>query len=142
MKKSILLLAVGFTASTAFAQKVKVADVPAAVKESFAKNYPKAEAEGWEKENGNYEVEAEYNETEMSVLIDPSGNILETEVEIKVSELPKGVTDYLSKNLTGQKTKEASKITDAKGTVTYEAEVGKTDYIFDSNGNFIKKEMD
>jgi hypothetical protein len=72
-------------------------------------------------------------------LIDVSGNILETEVEIKIDELPAKAKEYVSKNYAGQKIKETAKITDSKGVVTYEAEIKGKDLIFDSNGNFIKE---
>ena len=71
-------------------------------------------------------------------MIDVSGNILETEIEIKVDALPANAKAYISKNYAGQKIKEATKITDNKGVVTYEAEIKGKDLIFDSNGNFIK----
>ncbi len=139
MKKSILLLAIGFTAITANAQKVKEADVPKAVKTAFTNKYPKTEVKKWENEKGNYEAEFDYNKEEMSVLIDASGKIVETETEIKASALPKSVSDYCTKNMAGKKIKEASKTTDGKGVVTYEAEVDGADYIFDANGSFVKK---
>ena len=45
---------------------------------------------------------------------------------------------YIQKNHSGAKIKEASKITLADGTLHYEAEVNGRDLIFDANGNFIK----
>ena len=45
----------------------------------------------------------------------------------------------MEKNLPGEQIKEASKITDSKGVATFEAEIKNVDYIFDKNGNFIKK---
>ena len=70
--------------------------------------------------------------------MDASGNILETEVEINMDNLPANAKSYISKNYAGQKIKESAKITDSKGAVTYEAEVNGKDLIFDSNGNFIR----
>ena len=122
------------------AQKVKEADVPSAVKKTFATHYSTVKEAKWEKEGSNYEAEFDLNKIETSVLIDANGKLMETETEINVSELPQPVATYVTKNLNGQQVKEASKIVDAKGTVTYEAEVGKSDYIFDATGNFIKKE--
>ena len=139
MKKSILLFAVAFTTITANAQKMKEADVPAAVKGAFTKAYPNTKAGSWVKENGNFEAEFDFNKAEMSVLIDPSGNITETESEIKMSELPKAVTDYCAKNFAGKKITEVSKIVDAKGVVTFEAEINKMDEIFSADGTFIKE---
>ena len=139
MKKSILLSALGFIAISINAQEVKEKDVPANIKAAFTKAHPAAKVDEWEKEGDNYEVKFTENKVESSVDIGPNGQILETESEIKVAELPKAVTEYCTKNMPGKKIKEAAKITDATGKVTYEAEVGKNDYIFDSNGVFIKK---
>ena len=139
MKKAILLLAIGFTAITANAQKMKEADVPAEVKTAFNKQFPGAKVEKWEKEDGNYEATFVMNKVEMSALMGTTGNIMETEAEIAVSALPKAVAEYCTKNCSGKKIKEASKITDAAGKIMYEAEVDDSDYVFDANGTFIKK---
>jgi hypothetical protein len=142
MKKTILLLAAVLLGFAANAQTIKEADVPAGVKAAFTKLYPAAKVKKWEKENGNYEAEFDYNKVETSVLIGPNNNLLETEIEIKVAELPKAVSDYCTKNMPGKKIKEASKITSADGKVSYEAEVDEADYIFDASGTFIKKEVE
>jgi len=142
MKKLALVLAATMIASLSFAQTLKEKAVPAAVKTAFQQKYPNAKETKWEKENSNFEAEFEINETDYSVLIDASGNILETEIEIDNNALPSNVRDYVSKNYSGQKIKEAAKITDAKGIVTYEAEIKGEDLLFDSNGNFIKEEKD
>ena len=142
MKKLILVVAVAFASITANAQKVKEAEVPAEVKAGFTKKYADTKVKGWEKEKGNYEAEFDYNKAEMTVVIDPKGNILETETEIKVSELSKTIVDYCAQKYAGKKIKEASKIVNAKGEITYEAEIDKMDVIFDANGKFIKEEKD
>ncbi len=142
MKNTILVLAIGFTAFTASAQKMKEAEVPAAIKAAFSKQYPNAKDAKWEKENGNYEAEFDNGKVETSALYTATGSLLETEIEINTSELPKTISDYVTKNLTGKKIKEASKITDTKGTITYEAEIDEADYIFDAKGNFLKKDVE
>lgn len=81
-------------------------------------------------------------ETDYSVLIDASGNILETEVEIKIDELPASAKAYAAQHYAGQKIKEAAKITDSKGAVTYEIEVKGKDLIFDNTGKFLKEVKD
>jgi hypothetical protein len=53
--------------------------------------------------------------------------------------LPKGVLEYVKANNQGQNIKEVAKITDAKGTVTYESEIKGMDLLFDSTGKFIKE---
>lgn len=138
--KTIIISAGLLLSNIIVAQKLKSEAVPSAVKESVAKKYPSAKVEEWEKEGENYEAELEMGKEELSLLLDASGNILETETEIEIKDLPAAVTDYISKNVKGKKIKEASKIVTSNGTVTYEAEVEKEDYIFDSNGVFLKKE--
>ncbi len=139
MKKVIVICTLCLGLSNAYAQKVKEANVPATVKEGFKRNFPTSQVEKWEKEGANFEAEFDVNKIETSALFDATGALLETEVEISVKDLPSTASDYLAKNVAGRKIKEAAKITDNKGTVTYEAEVDETDYIFESNGNFIKK---
>jgi hypothetical protein len=121
---------------TACAQK---SETPQVVQDAFNKQFPGAKEVKWEKEGDNYEAAFEKNEQDLSVVIDAKGNILETEVGIEIKDLPQNVQDYLAKNYAGKKIDEAAKIVDAKGTLTYEAEIEKMDLLFDSKGNFIKK---
>lgn len=139
MKKLILMAVAAMITSLSFAQKTQDKNVPAIIKSAFQKQYPDSKEVKWEKENGNYEAEFEVGETDYSVLIDASGNIIETEIEISVDALPANAKEYISQNHAGRKIKEAAKISDTKGTVTFEAEIKGTDLIFDSNGNFIKE---
>ncbi len=139
MKKLALMTVAAMITSLTFAQKLQEKDVPASVKTAFQKNFPQAKVEKWEKEGSNFEAEFELNKTEQSVLFDAQGNLLETEVEIELNQLPKGVLEYVKANYKGQKVKEAAKITDAKGTLTYEAEIKGMDILFDSTGKFIKE---
>ena len=82
----------------------------------------------------------------MSASYSADGKLMETETEIKVSALPATVSDYIAKNYPGQKIKEASKIMDDKGTLSYEAEIKKgkedLDLIFDQSGNFLREAKD
>lgn len=142
MKKLIVIVALSLGVGSANAQKVKEADVPSAVKDGFTKSFPNSKVEQWEKEDGNFEAEFDLNKVETSALFDATGKLLETEVEIKVSELPKAVSEYITKNVPGKKIKEASKITDAAGKVWFEAEAGEADYIFDADGKFVKKDVE
>jgi hypothetical protein len=119
--------------------ELKESDVPAVIVEKFKKLYPKAEETGWTKENNSFEAEFEINDKEVSCVFDTAGNLLETENAIEISALPKVINDYITKNVPGATIKEATKIVDAKGLVTYEAEVNDADYMFDAKGTFIKK---
>ncbi|MDB5063242.1 MAG: hypothetical protein JWP67_3085, partial [Mucilaginibacter sp.] len=57
---------------------------------------------------------------------------------IPVSSLPSGVAGYVKQHYKGAKIVEAGKVTDAKGTIMYEAEVKGKDLVFDEKGNFLK----
>ncbi|MBA3971897.1 MAG: PepSY-like domain-containing protein [Bacteroidetes bacterium] len=142
MKKTILFLALGFFALSANSQTIKDSDVPPNIKESFSKLHPNTKVDKWEKEGLNYEVEFVEKNINTAVELGPNGQLLSTEVEMKVADLPKAVSDYCAKNMSGKKITEASKITAANGQVSYEAEVDEADYIFDANGTFVKKEVD
>ena len=121
--------------------------VPAKVKDALTKLYPKATEIKWGKE-GKTEFEAEFkvNGTAVSVVMDVKGNLNETETDIAKLELPKGVEEFVAKNHKGWNITESSKIVDAKGNVTFEAQVTKDkvkkDLIFDKNGKpRVKKEL-
>ena len=139
MKKTAVTMVVMLFATLSFAQKMKEKNIPANVKSSFQKKYPTATAIKWDKEGEKYEASFDLNKTDNSVLMDAQGNIVETEVEIELTHLPKAVLDYVKTHYAGKQVKEGAKITDAKGTVTYEVEIKGLDLIFDSNGNFIKE---
>lgn len=93
----------------------------------------------WDKEKNNYEASFEVNKVDNSLLFDANGNLLETEVEIQISQLPNGVVNYIHSNYKSQTIVEAAKITDAKGTITFEAEIKGKDLVFDCKGVFIKE---
>lgn len=116
------------------------ANVPPAVKSAFASKFKDVENVKWLEEDEKYEAEFEMNDVGMSANFDKNGNILETESEISIKELPAAINTYVTQKLSGAAIKEAAKITDAKGKITYEAEINDEDYIFDSTGNFIRKD--
>ncbi|WP_250630557.1 PepSY-like domain-containing protein [Rhodoflexus caldus] len=139
MKKVAMLLVAVLMSTLTYAQKMEERNIPQAVKTAFQKAFPDAKEVKWEKENSFFEANFEVNETDYSVIFDANGNIMETEVEIEPHQLPQNIAHYLAQHYKGQKIKEAAKITDAKGVVTYEAEIKDKDLIFDEKGNFIKE---
>jgi hypothetical protein len=78
----------------------------------------------------------------MSALFEANGAMTESEMEIKVKELPAAILEYVKTNRKGAAIKEAAKVTKANGEVNYEAEVNGKDMIFDAAGNFLKEEKD
>lgn len=142
MKHVMMMMAASLMTGSAFAQKMQENDIPAVVKSALQKAHPDAKGIKWEKEGDNFEAEFEQGKTEQSVVLNAQGSILETEVEIAVAELPQKAKDYVATNYKGQALKEAAKITDAKGVVTYEAEIKGKDLIFDAAGTFLKEIKD
>ena len=143
MKKLFLPAVLGllFIANQGSAQKIKNADVPAIVKSALTQKYPDAANVTWEKEKGNYEANwGGKSKEDNSVVFTPEGSLVEVVKAIPVSELPAAITAYVKKNYPGVKITEAGKVTDAKGKVSYEAEVKGKDLVFDESGNFIKKD--
>ncbi len=138
MKKLLIFSSVAFSlVLAACAQKLDASKVPAAVKTNFEMQHPGVTAK-WEKEDANYEVNFKENGNEMSLLYDAAGNMQESEMSMKVSDLPANVQSYLATTFPGKKIKDAAKITKADGSFNYEAEVDGADRLFDANGNFIK----
>jgi hypothetical protein len=131
-----IALMLGFSAC---GQKLKKENVPAVITAKFKTLYPNVENVKWGKEDVNYEAKFDQNKVETSATFDAKGNLLETETEISVNNLPAAAKTYISTNVPGEKIKEASKIANAKGIVTYEAEVKGVDYIFNKDGGFMKK---
>lgn len=152
MKKVIIILSVtSFVCGNISAQDIKESDVPAAVVSAFKKQYPNVKEVEWEKEGDNYEAEIELvqvpmdgkgkkREVEKSLEYTATGELVKTEEQIEIKALPAAINDYVNKNYPGKKIKEAYKITEANGTIKYEAEVEKQDLIFDANGAFLEKE--
>lgn len=123
------------------AQDLKESNVPANVKAAFAKKYPDAKKISWEKEKGNYE--ANWGGTsgeDNSAAFTPAGEFIEIVVAIPVTALPASVAPYVKAHYKGTPIKEAGKVTDAKGKLSYEAEIEGKDLIFDENGIFVKED--
>ena len=142
MKKilTVMLLSGGLSLA-ACAQKLDASKVPTPVKEAFAKKYPGITPK-WENENGNFEAGFRQAGHTMSALFEANGTMTESEVDIKITELPAKVLAYVKEHYKGATIKEGAKITKADGTVNYEAEVNKMDVLFDANGKFIKEVKD
>lgn len=141
MKKIILSIAIGclLMSGSLMAQKVKSSQVPTAAVKALMQKYPAAAKITWEKEHGNYEANwGGKSGEDMSVTFTPAGVFVEQVEAIAVSALPVGVTTYVKAHHRGAKITEAGKVTNAQGTVMYEAEVKHKDLVFDEKGNFLK----
>ncbi|MDP4290643.1 MAG: PepSY-like domain-containing protein [Bacteroidota bacterium] len=143
MKKVFLItLGVFLICFSANAQKANAVKVPAAVKASFEKQFPKASDAKWEKEGAEYEVAIKNNGQEMTIAYDAKGKMLETELKIKSTELPAAVLKSINDKYKGKPILDAEKIT-AGEKITYEVVVQKGKaLIYDANGKLLEQEKD
>ena len=127
----------------AYAQDLKTANVPKEVKAAFLAKYPESSKlkVSWEKEKANYEANwGGKSGEDNSALFSPTGTFIELVKAISISQLPAKALAYIKKNRANVKIMEAGLVTDASGTVTYEAEMkGGKELVFDKDGNFIKE---
>ena len=145
METTLSFVAILFTLSaTTFAQVKNEGTgkitVPSVVKSALYRKYPTAKHIAWEKEKGNYEANwAGKSGEDSSVQFTPAGDFIEIVNAIPVNQLPEPVIVYVNKHYKGARISEAGKVTDAKGKISYEAEVRKN-LIFDENGNVVQAE--
>lgn len=145
MKKLLMLFVCIALVVSVSAANQKDDKIPAAAKSGFAAKFPTAQKAKWSIEKpGEFEAEFTQNGVETSALFDAKGNLLETESEIKENELPATVKAALAKDFSDYKLDEIEKVTDAKGTVSFEMEAAKgkdkLEISFDITGKLLKKE--
>jgi len=120
MKKiSIAFVLIVLLSSFCFALKP-----PVVVKKAFDQKFPEATKVKWGKENKTvWEADFFVKGIKMSSNFSENGTWVETEVPIKVSELPKAVADAINKKYSQWKIVEADRTETAKNGVIYEADL-------------------
>jgi hypothetical protein len=139
--KNCLFILLVLTVSLVSAQGIEDKEVPSAIKNKFNSIYPDAKDVHWGKPTvTNYEAEFDNNGVETSVLFDIKGLIIESQSFMKISDLPKSVTDYITKYYPWKKIKDAVKITETTGKIYYRVGIGvkTTELVFDYQGVFIR----
>ena len=118
--------------------------VPDIVQNTFTSKFPKASKVKWGFEKkGNYEADFSMNEHDVTAIINKKGILLETDTELKESELPQSIKTKLSNEFKGYKVDEVNKI-EAKAITTYKMQAKNDklefDLVFDKNGKILKKD--
>lgn len=138
MKRNLLLVLSIFVITIASAT-----EAPKVVQENFAKKFPAAKSVKWEKE-GSKEYEASFvlDDLKCSANFRIDGTWLETEIEIKASELPAAVASAIKVKYAKWKIIGAAKMETSKGEIKYEADlkIGKKEKEVQLNvtGIFVK----
>jgi Putative beta-lactamase-inhibitor-like, PepSY-like len=139
MKNILSTVILIFSCHAVFAQK----DVPQAVKTAFAQKFSNAKVGKWAKEkDGSFEAEFDIKGKDQSANFSATGEWLETETEIKKSEIPQAVLTAFYAKFGQIKIKEACKIEFPSKPLQYELEYKKglktLEAIFDAKGNLLK----
>jgi len=116
----------------AHAQKHTGDEVPAAVKTAFNQRFPGVSAR-WEKSGAQYGAYFRQKRMEMSALFEADGTLAETEQEMRVSQLPLPVVEYVQQHYRGSKITEATKVTKRNGEINYKACIKGKDMFFDAS---------
>jgi hypothetical protein len=120
-------------------------DIPKAALTKFETTFPKAKDVKWEKEGEYFVAEFTENGLEKEVIYDSEGNLVATETEIKISEIPSKIIDYVNENYIGAEIEEAEKIESVDGNF-FEVEIeyndSEVELLFDESGNFLRREED
>jgi hypothetical protein len=144
MKTLLLILITVLSINCAYSQKINESQLPSPVRAKFQSLHPDIKNVSWIKhKKGNYEAEFKQNNNDFGVTIDSIGNLKETEMDMKVSELSKEIHEYVAKNYPDHNITEAAQITYADGKPMYEVEITKgkesADLLFDSSFKYVKK---
>jgi len=144
MRTSSLLFFAVLICTGLSAQKITADKVPASVASAFKTKFPAAEKIKWEIEDKtDYEANFDLKSEECSAKFDKDGKWLETETEIKVSQLPTAVQQSLTKNFKDYKIKEAEQVDLFDKGRVYEIEIEKGEETyevqFSLSGEVIKK---
>ncbi len=138
MKKLILLIAVVCMISSSYAQVLTLNDVPPAISKTFVKSHPKVTTVEWVKTGSAFKANYVVDSTDRSVTYSAAGKVTETEKQISVAALPSATINYVNENFKDSYVKKATKITSAKGKVTYSVKIKDVVLLFNANGKYIK----
>lgn len=139
MKKVMLILA----SLLVFSAFVFAATPPVKVQKAFETKFPDAASVKWAKENSNeWEAEFTVNGIKTSANFKTTGDWVETESQINISELPEAVSAEIKKLHPKGEITAAFRIESAKDGIKYEADVKTskktTEVILKEDGSSLK----
>ncbi|TDD95954.1 PepSY-like domain-containing protein [Flavobacterium cellulosilyticum] len=121
MKKLLMIMSIVLIYSCAFA-----GTPPEAVKKAFLKKFSTASKVSWGKESPKeWEAEFTYEGSKVSANFSEDGTWLETEREIKIDNLPKGILESVKSKYSDWKIAEVDKTDSSKHGTIYEVDLKK-----------------
>ncbi len=121
-------------------------EIPGAVSQAFDAKYPDIETIEWEIEGDIYEAEYTQDGIKKEAEFDKDGNLVATEYEIKIEELPDVIMEKLKTEYGDYEIEEAEFVNSTEHGELYEVELEmddkEIDVYFDKTGNVIKTETE
>ncbi|MFC2131183.1 PepSY-like domain-containing protein [Bacteroidota bacterium] len=121
-------------------------EIPGVVSKAFEAKYPDIKIVEWEIEGDIYEAEYTIDGIKNEAEFDKDGNLVATEYEIKIEELPEVILEKLKTEYAGYEIEEAEFVNSTELGELYEVELEKgdkeIDVYFDKTGNIIKTETE
>ena len=114
-----------FASTHISAQDIDIDNVPMEVMSTLNLYYAEATHVTFEMKKGNYEADFKMDGKDYSALFSPKGEWLQTEYEIKVSELPKAVSQAIKKTYPEYRIDDVDKIEAPKDNNRYKVELEK-----------------
>src|SRR3954471_10489413 len=102
MKSVLTLFFVCLVVAGVESQTLTATEVPVKVREAYKKKYPASQAATWKKVNEGFEVSHLVNKKQSVVRYDAVGKLVSSETEVRVSEVPKSMTDFIVANFKGK----------------------------------------
>lgn len=135
MTKQFLILAILLMSLVDMsAQKIKASKVPEKVMMAFRNAQPTVRIASWSRESTDFRVDFKnVRAEEVSLLFSAQGVLLETEIGIDFSELPRPTQNTFK----GNKLKNIQKVTDRRGKVTYKVGSGRKQLRISSEGRVL-----
>lgn len=141
MIRLILTIAIAGFFMQAQAQNLRAIDIPLAVTDEFNQAYPSIQIVDWSRDSINFAAAYKADSLKRSVKYNSSGKLVEIKSEILAAALPGSATEYLRENYKDDDVNATSEITDSNGIVTNKTKMKGMDLTSDSEGNFVKPEI-
>ncbi len=147
MKRYLIFGTLALILNTGFGQDIPQSQVPSLIVNGFQQSFPKAYDIEWEIDGELYKVEFETGLTgrDHDIWYDKAGKMIRHKEEITKSELPKKVSETISRDFNGYRLDDIKKITEGEKVIyTVELKSFREDWdvILDAEGNILSKKID
>ena len=130
MKKILLTVFVLFSIS-AIGQSVVP---PHSVQDAFKQSHPDAYRLMWSNDNGNFKATYYQNKKQVNTVYDANAVVLRNEYELSASEIPSGVSEYLTSSKAPADQTKVFMIVNQDGSKSYYTVVNQEVKLFDQDG--------